>query len=97
MLVSMRRTIQTLMPAVVVAALSIGLATPAAADVTPKRERKTRTLEPQHAPEMAPPPEPSSHTNGTLLYIHRAKGRRSRALDDTTEAFVDSGRTGTGL
>ena len=47
--------------------------------------------------QMAPPPEPSSHMNGTLLYIHRAKGRGSRALDDTTEAFVDSGRTGTVL
>jgi hopanoid C-3 methylase HpnR len=47
--------------------------------------------------QMAPPPAASPHTNNALLYIHRAKGRRNRAFDADTEAFVDSGRTGTGL
>lgn len=47
--------------------------------------------------QIAPPPDPSPHANGALLYIHRAKGRQSRAIDDDTEAFVDTSRTGTGL
>lgn len=46
---------------------------------------------------MAPPSASSSNTNRALLYIHRAKGRRSRAFDDDTEAFVDTRHTGTGL
>jgi hopanoid C-3 methylase HpnR len=46
---------------------------------------------------MSPPPDPSSYSNAALLYIHRAKGRQNRALDDETEAFVDTSRTGAGL
>ncbi len=45
---------------------------------------------------MSPPPDPSALPTPSLLYIHRAKGRQSRALDDATEAFVETGRTGTG-
>ena len=43
--------------------------------------------------EMAPPPEP---TDGKIdprkLYILQSRGRRSRALDDQTEQFVDETR-----
>jgi hypothetical protein len=38
------------------AALVLGLAAPAFADVPPVRERTTRTVEPHHAPPMTPPP-----------------------------------------
>jgi hopanoid C-3 methylase HpnR len=43
--------------------------------------------------EMAPPPEPSGgKIDPTELYILHPHGRRSRALDDRTEQFVDETR-----
>jgi hopanoid C-3 methylase len=45
--------------------------------------------------ELPPPPDP---TQGPMdrraLYIHQPAGRRSRALDDATERFVDETRVG---
>lgn len=42
--------------------------------------------------EMDLPPEPQSSIDPKLLYIHNARGRQSRALDDSTEQFVDMTR-----
>lgn len=56
----MRRTVKTRVPALAVAALLLGLAAPASADVAPRRERKTRTVESQHAPPMEQPAEPEA-------------------------------------
>ncbi len=44
--------------------------------------------------EMSVPPAGISPHGNDLLYIHRAKGRAGRALDHSTEAFVDSTRMG---
>lgn len=46
--------------------------------------------------QMASPPTDDRTGSGTLLYIHRANGRRSRALDDSTEAFVEATRSASG-
>ncbi|RYU62397.1 hopanoid C-3 methylase HpnR [Methylolobus aquaticus] len=45
--------------------------------------------------EMAPPP-PRTEAKMDMknLYIHQSRGRKSRALDDTTERFVDETRAG---
>jgi hypothetical protein len=47
--------------------------------------------------EIFPPP---SRAEGKIdvrkLYIHQSRGRRSRALDDATERFVDETRMGVG-
>jgi hopanoid C-3 methylase HpnR len=45
--------------------------------------------------EMAPPPDPQETVNAHLLYIHNARGRQGRVLDDATERFVDETRMGT--
>jgi hypothetical protein len=45
--------------------------------------------------KMALPPPPQEHMDSKLLYILPPKGRRSRALDDSTEQFVETTRTGT--
>src|SRR5262245_7155093 len=47
----------TTVPALAVAALLLGLADPAFADVPPRREHEKRTVEPAHAPPIAPPVE----------------------------------------
>lgn len=47
--------------------------------------------------EMDLPPEPQERINGKILYIHSIQGRQSRALDDSTEQFVEDTRTGTGI
>ena len=47
--------------------------------------------------EMALPPSPSEHVNPDLLYIHHAKGRQGRHIDDSTEQFVDATRMGTAI
>jgi hopanoid C-3 methylase len=46
--------------------------------------------------EMALPPDREERVNAKLLYVHQA-GRRSRALDDGTEQFVEETRMGTSL
>jgi hypothetical protein len=46
---------------------------------------------------MAPPPARTEvPIDVKSLYVHQHRGRRSRALDDSTERFVDETRTGTG-
>ncbi len=45
--------------------------------------------------EMDLPPDPPTTVNAKLLYIHNARGRQSRAIDDSTEQFVDATRMGT--
>ena len=47
--------------------------------------------------EMALPPPPSEHVNPHLLYIHHAKGRQGRHIDDSTEQFVEATRMGTAI
>ena len=47
--------------------------------------------------EMALPPPSSPHINPNLLYIHHAKGRQGRHIDDSTEQFVDATRMGTAI
>ena len=42
--------------------------------------------------EMAPPPPPQASVDPKTLYIHAARGRKSRAIDDATESFVDETR-----
>ena len=44
--------------------------------------------------EMALPPAPQPTVDSKRLYIHPTRGRRSRALDDSTEQFVDATRMG---
>ena len=61
MLARMLRKAKAIAPSLTVAALTLGLAAPAFADVAPgPRERKTKTLEPHEAPpaELEAPPEP---------------------------------------
>ena len=45
--------------------------------------------------EMALPPAPRGKVNPKLLYILPSGGRYGRALDDSTEQFVDETRMGT--
>ena len=45
--------------------------------------------------EMALPPPKREHVDSKLLYILPPKGRRGRALDDSSEQFVEATRTGT--
>ena len=45
--------------------------------------------------EMALPPPQREHVDSKLLYILPPKGRRGRALDDSSEQFVEATRTGT--
>jgi hopanoid C-3 methylase len=45
--------------------------------------------------EMASPPTAQQGVDHGLLYIHRAKGRQGRHLDDSTEQFVETSRMGT--
>ena len=45
--------------------------------------------------EMALPPAPHQAVNHSLLYIHHAKGRQGRHIDDSTEQFVNATRMGT--
>jgi len=46
--------------------------------------------------EMPLPPRTSSPLKPHLLSIHRPQGRRGRVLDDETEQFVETTRSGTG-
>ena len=42
---------------------------------------------------MTPPPAPTTEMVGSdLLYVHAPAGRRSRAIDEETERFVDATR-----
>jgi len=41
-----------------------------------------------------PPPVSEQKIDAKSLYIHKGQGRKSRALDDATERFVDDGRMG---
>lgn len=45
--------------------------------------------------EMALPPAPQQTVNHGLLYIHQAKGRQGRHIDDSTEQFINATRMGT--
>jgi hypothetical protein len=45
--------------------------------------------------ELPPPPPVQGKVDNKLLYIHEARGRRGRAIDDATERFVDATRMGT--
>jgi hopanoid C-3 methylase len=47
--------------------------------------------------EMALPPPPGQQVNPHLLYIHHAKGRQGRHIDDSTEQFVEATRMGTAI
>jgi len=42
--------------------------------------------------EMALPPEPRESVDAEIMYIHKARGRKSRAIDDSTEQFVEATR-----
>jgi hypothetical protein len=44
--------------------------------------------------EMALPPEPELKPDPSKLFIHSPGGRRGRAIDNATEAFVDATRMG---
>ena len=44
--------------------------------------------------EMARPPDRHESFKPNLLYIHSARGRQGRALDDHTEQFVEDTRMG---
>ncbi len=44
--------------------------------------------------EAALPPDRRESVDSKLLYIHRARGRQGRALDDSTEQFVENTRMG---
>ncbi|MBD0305437.1 MAG: hopanoid C-3 methylase HpnR [Nitrospiraceae bacterium] len=44
--------------------------------------------------EMSPPPAAQPSIKSSLLYIHAARGRRGRAIDDATEQFVEDTRMG---
>ncbi len=46
--------------------------------------------------EMSLPPPPIDTINARALYVHQARGRKSRAIDDATERFVDQARMGSG-
>jgi radical SAM superfamily enzyme YgiQ (UPF0313 family) len=47
--------------------------------------------------ELASPPAPNDRIDAKQLYVHPARGRKSRQIDDTTERFVDTTRTGTAI
>ena len=47
--------------------------------------------------EMTPPPEKKDKIDAKELYILPAKGRQGRAIDDSTETFVDESRMGTAV
>jgi hypothetical protein len=44
--------------------------------------------------EMTLPPAPQEKVNPKILYILQSKGRQGRAIDDSTERFVDETRMG---
>ncbi|MEM8798305.1 MAG: hopanoid C-3 methylase HpnR [Pseudomonadota bacterium] len=44
--------------------------------------------------EIGVPPERKDKINAKTLYIHEARGRKSRQIDDTTETFVEASRMG---
>jgi hopanoid C-3 methylase HpnR len=44
--------------------------------------------------EIPLPPPPRQKVDPKLLYVHEAAGRQARALDESTEAFVDQTRMG---
>ncbi|MDF9393705.1 MULTISPECIES: hopanoid C-3 methylase HpnR [Methylococcus] len=50
--------------------------------------------QPVKYPMSLPPPLPDRKIDAKTLYVHRSQGRKSRALDDATEKFVDEGRMG---
>ncbi|HJU05279.1 MAG TPA: hopanoid C-3 methylase HpnR [Nitrospiraceae bacterium] len=47
--------------------------------------------------EMDPPPAAQAAVTSNLLYIHSARGRHGRALDDATEQFVEATRMGSSV
>ncbi len=47
--------------------------------------------------EMTLPPSPRKEIDARLLYVHDAPGRKKRAIDDSTEEFVESTRTETSV
>lgn len=47
--------------------------------------------------EMQPPPAPRERMDNKIIYIHKERGRQGRALDDSTERFVDETRMGSNL
>ncbi len=44
--------------------------------------------------EMSLPPPTQERVDPSTLYVHQARGRRGRAIDDATERFVDETRMG---
>jgi hopanoid C-3 methylase HpnR len=44
--------------------------------------------------ELSQPPAPTSKVDPSQLYVHRARGRRGREIDNATERFVDETRMG---
>ncbi|MCG8354588.1 MAG: hopanoid C-3 methylase HpnR [Kiloniellales bacterium] len=44
--------------------------------------------------EMRPPPPPEAKPDPKSLYVHTARGRKGRAIDDATERFVEETRMG---
>jgi hopanoid C-3 methylase HpnR len=47
--------------------------------------------------EMKLPPPPQETVKPQILYIHNARGHQGRAIDESTERFVDETRMGTSL
>ena len=44
--------------------------------------------------QISLPPEPKDKVDPKQLYVHGARGRKSRAIDEATEQFVESSRMG---
>jgi hopanoid C-3 methylase HpnR len=47
--------------------------------------------------EMALPPPPQDKVDAKIIFIHQGRGRQGRALDDSTEQFVNETRMGAGV
>lgn len=45
--------------------------------------------------QMPPPPPPRQKVDVKALYVHAARGRKGRAIDEDTERFVEATRMGT--
>ena len=46
--------------------------------------------------QISLPPSPQTKVERNTLYVHHARGKGGRELDEMTEAFVDQTRSGTG-
>lgn len=61
----------------------------------PKRLLADHDMAPRY--EMALPPAPQEKPDPKALYVHAARGRKGRAIDDATESFVEQTRMGSSV